>query len=112
MMELNEFIEKTINEICDGIYKAKQKQHNVRNNSVIAPGRIDGEEQLSLEKIHFELLVEINEEHQKKGGAKINVFSFNTTGEISKADNIKNLNKITFDVPLFPQGLSPVLEEE
>ena len=107
-MELKNFIEAALNEICDGIYLAKENQFKIRDNCVIAPGTYEGEKITNLEYISFELLVEIGQETTKGAGGKINVLSANIGGKLEKLENIKNVNKITFKVPYAPAALSPI----
>jgi hypothetical protein len=104
-MELKEFIAQTINEICEGISIAGHEQ-NV-NSCPIAPKRSNNSVMADdLTKIHFELAVEVEENSQKNGKAAIKVLSmFSAAGGKDKAESIKNINKISFDVPFAPQFL-------
>ena len=104
-MELKKFIATTINEICDGISLAKEHQIKTRNNCAIAPGTFEGEKVMKMEHIDFELLVEVEEGSKKNGEGKINVLATNVGGKIEKLENVKNVNKISFSVPYFPQTL-------
>ena len=111
-MELKHFIETALNEICDGIYLAKERQFDLRDNCVIAPGTYEGEKIRKLEYINFELLVEVEQGTKKGGGGKINVLATNIGGNLEKLENTKNINKISFNVPYAPAALSPIKKKK
>lgn len=104
-MELKTFVEQTLKDICDGVSAAK-KAHT-GGYSPIAP-QITGilGKTSDKTKIHFELVVEAVESTNASGGAKINVLSiFSGGGKAECNENIKNINKVSFDIPFAPEYL-------
>lgn len=104
-MELKTFVEQTIKEICDGVAAAK-KAHT-GGYSPVAP-QINGilGKPSDRTKIHFELVVEASESTNAGGDGKINVLSvFSGGGKAECSENIKNTNKVSFDIPFAPEYL-------
>lgn len=104
-MELKTFVEQTLKDICDGVSAAK-KAHT-GGYSPIAP-QITGilGKTSDKTKIHFELVVEASESTNAGGDGKINVLSvFSVGGKAECNENIKNINKVSFDIPFAPEYL-------
>lgn len=104
-MELKTFVEQTLKDICDGVSAAK-KAHT-GGYSPIAP-KADGifGKPSEKTKIHFELVVEASESTNAGGDGKINVLSvFSVGGKAECNENVKNINKVSFDIPFAPEYL-------
>lgn len=86
-MELKDFIERTLLDICEGVEGAKPK-----TKVAIAPGSLGGKVIENIDKIKFNVSVTANS--STEGGIK--VFNSGASSEISK----ESIHQIEFEVPV------------
>ncbi|WP_339862484.1 hypothetical protein [Paremcibacter congregatus] len=97
-MKLKEFVKMTLLDITEGVSEAQQT-----SPSWIAPGRVEGEKVTLPQHVSFEVVVTTN----KEGGGSISVLSM---AEIKAEGKTEQLNRITFDVPVYFQAKKGNLE--
>lgn len=106
-MELKEFIEKSLSDICLGIKAAQNNTFKKLGNNPISPAYIEGEPvyNKNIEKIEFDVCVTTSENttSNKTGGGNIKVVSASLSSE--KNAKIENISRIKFSVPFFPSAL-------
>ncbi len=91
-MDLEEFVEKTLLSITEGVTKAQQK-----TQLYIAPGYVNDQKRLEPQLVSFEVSVTIS----KQAGGGIKVLSF---GEANAAGRNESRNTISFQVPVYFQA--------
>lgn len=96
-MELKEFIKSVLVDICTAVDEA---QDNVKE-SAIAPGSIDGVQVEREQLINFEISVTASDALEGKGDGKIQVFSSGAAVGAKVNKETKNVNKISFQVPVY-----------
>ena len=94
-MELEEFVKRTILDITNGVYEARQSAH-----LAIAPGSIEGKSIVQPQMIDFEVAVTTT----KEGSGGISVWS---VAEAKGTLSSEHINKISFSVPVFFQAENP-----
>ena len=88
-MKLDEFVKQTLIDITKGVANAQEE-----TLLFIAPGVVNGVEQLQGQSVSFEVAVTVNTE----GAGGISVFSM---GDVKGAHSRETANRITFEVPVF-----------
>lgn len=115
-MELKDFIEKSLVEICMGIRGAQFKIKEEINNYPIAPAFMEGKSVIEKNgtSIDFDIAVKITNDQKSEvqgtGGTKglIEVIGVSASISGSKVESEKNENshRIKFSVPFYPQALN------
>ena len=91
-MDLEEFVERTLLSITEGVVKAQEK-----SRLYIAPGYVENEKVTEPQFVDFEVSVTIG----KEAGGGIKVLSFGDAKAIGKTEN---RNTISFKVPVYFQA--------
>nr|HAT8715375.1 hypothetical protein [Legionella jordanis] len=110
-MELEKYIEETLVAICNGIRKAKEKIND--QNSIIAPGRIEGNMVAQTRLIDFEVIVTVNENKQIQvdtdlsGKASIGIpkGELKAAGDFGETTGEAHHNRISFSIPYVPEAI-------
>lgn len=107
-MELKEFIEKSLSDICLGIKAAQNNTFEKLGNYPISPAFIDGKPvyNKNIEKIEFDICVTTSEntKSSKVGNGNIKVVSASLSSE--EQAKMENISRIKFSVPFFPAALN------
>ena len=91
-MDLDEFVEKTLLSITNGVARAQGK-----SLLYIAPGHVEGEKVLNGQMVSFEVVVTTS----KDAGGGIKVFSI---GEAKGRISSEAVNRVSFEVPIYFQA--------
>jgi hypothetical protein len=94
-MKLEDFVKQTLLDITNGVAEAQKS-----SKLWIAPGKVEGQAQLSPQMVAFEVAVTVS----KEGGGGISVWSI---GEIKGSAAAESVNKIAFEIPVFFQSQTP-----
>lgn len=101
-MELKDFIQKTLTEICDAVTEAG------KSNQQIAPQIFTewiSDKQTKPSLIEFDIAVTTTEENSKEGGAKvgtiISVLKADIGGKKTDRDETSSATRIKFSVPVY-----------
>ncbi|MEZ5730942.1 MAG: hypothetical protein R3D97_01285 [Paracoccaceae bacterium] len=97
-MDLEDFVEKTLLSITEGVTKAQQK-----SRLFIAPGFVENQKVVEPQMVGFEVSVTTG----KEAGGGIKVLTFGDAKAIGKSEN---RNTITFQVPVYFQAPTPLNE--
>ncbi|MCF6777850.1 hypothetical protein L3V83_14880 [Thiotrichales bacterium 19X7-9] len=111
-MKLNEFVEETLNSICQGIKAAKEHQNE--ENAIIAPGFVNGEIVTKKQYIDFEILLTVSENNQlqvegslagRAGISGVIKGEGSASTNYTKNGHTGNSHKVSFSVPYVPEGI-------
>ena len=91
-MKLDEFVEKTLLDITNGVAAAQEK-----SLLCIAPGFVENEKRVEMQLVKFEVVVTTS----KDAGGGIRIWS---AGEVKASGSSENTNRISFDVPVYFQA--------
>ena len=91
-MDLDEFVEKTLLSITNGVARAQEK-----SLLYIAPGYVEGKKIESGQMVSFEVVVTTS----KEAGGGIKVFSL---GEAKGGVSSQAVNRVSFEVPIYFQA--------
>lgn len=91
-MDLDEFVEKTLLSITNGVARAQEK-----SLLFIAPGYVEGKKIESGQMVSFEVVVTTS----KEAGGGIKVFSL---GEAKAGVSSQAVNRVSFEVPIYFQA--------
>lgn len=105
-MGINEFIQKSLNQIVEAI-----RELNSKDNGISIPmGGIIGEgvqcladkkgKTKSLIKVEFDIAVTVSETTEKSGGGKANLSVLKLDGDYSKSNQNQNVSRVKFMLPL------------
>ena len=97
-MNLDEFVERTLLDITNGVSRAQEK-----SLLYIAPGFVEGRKIDERQTVSFEVVVTTS----KEAGGGIKVFSL---GEAKGVASSEAVNRIAFDVPVYFQA--PTIRNE
>ncbi len=111
-MDISEFIKETIRQVCDGITWASRdcSQSGVIVNPAISVGE-NGDffiptkpssvaMQRRVQKIDFDIAVEVTESEEVEGGGGISVHVFSAKGNLSSKTTNSTINRVSFSVPI------------
>ena len=111
-MDISEFIKETIRQVCDGITWATRdcSQTGVIVNPAISVGE-NGDffipkkpssiaMQRRVQKIDFDIAVEVTESEEVEGGGGISVHVFSAKGNLSSKTTNSTINRVSFSVPI------------
>ena len=111
-MDISEFIKETIRQVCDGITMASREcsQSGVIVNPAISVGE-NGDffipakpssvaMQRRVQKIDFDIAVEVTESEEVEGGGGISVHVFSAKGNLSSKTTNSTINRVSFSVPI------------
>lgn len=106
-MELKNFIELALIEICEGIAEARTNiESKYQGNCIIAPANLDGAKAYQgTNDISFDLAIQLEEENSSTAKGKIGLKVLNAGMSSDSKISEKKINRITFSVPFIPQGL-------
>ncbi|TNE65599.1 hypothetical protein [Celeribacter ethanolicus] len=91
-MKLDEYVKRTLLDITNGVAEAQKE-----TLLYIAPGFVENEKVTAPQFVQFDVAVTVS----KDAGAGIQVFSF---GEAKGAVSSEQVNRISFEVPVFFQA--------
>ncbi len=95
-MELKEYIETVLVDICEAVSEAKRKTEKI---AAIAPASVEGKVVDNGQLVDFEILVAASNSSQKEVSGKIQVIGIG--GKADNTQEIQKTNKIKFQVPIY-----------
>lgn len=111
-MDISEFVKETIRQVCDGITLASREcsQTGVIVNPAISVGE-NGDffipskpssvaMQRRVQKIDFDIAVEVTESEEVEGGGGVSVHVFSAKGNLSSKTTNSTINRVSFSVPI------------
>lgn len=111
-MDICEFIKETIRQVCDGVFAASLEcsQSGVIVNPTISVGE-NGEYfiprnpslvamQRRVQKIDFDIAVEVTETTEKSGQAGVAIHVISGKGNYTKGQTSSTTSRISFSVPI------------
>lgn len=112
MMNISEFVKETIKQVCDGVFAASLEcsQSDVIVNPTISIGE-NGEYfiprnpssvamQRRVQKIDFDIAVEVTESEEQGGEGGISIHVFSAKGNLSTQTTNSTINRVCFSVPI------------
>ena len=103
-MELDQFIEKSLMQICKGVRSAQNKAFEETGNYPIAPAYMEGKAVYEKwdQVITFDVTVSVN----KDKNLHVNAGFAGVGGKGDLAQVSSNIQRIQFSVPFYPQALN------
>ena len=111
-MDISEFVKETIRQVCDGITLASRdcSQLGVIVNPAISVGENGNffiptkpssvAMQRRVQKIDFDIAVEVTESEEIEGGGGVSVHVFSAKGSLSSKTTNSTINRVSFSVPI------------
>jgi len=110
-LSVEEFVAKTIIEVCKGIMQSQKEIIKMTNNCPIAPSDVKGKDVVNEKAISFDLAVTTSSSKSTKGnvGMDIKVIGADM-GQECKLQK-ESVSRVKFEVPFYPQGLTRFKKE-